>query len=605
MSRSDELPAPQPAEGPRAFALPGTLAQRWNALAVAACGATVLVLGYRHRWTNDDALIYTRAVRQILAGNGPVYNVGERVETSTGTLWQWLLAAGSTLPGVDDPLRLAVALGLLLTVAGFLLALDGTRRMIRLRRPAGALLPAGVLVLLPLTATWDYATSGLETGLSFGYLGGCWWLLVRARAATGPGAAPGRAPASGRALPATAFALGLGPLVRPDLALVSAVFLAALWLIVRPGLRATLGWAGAALALPLAYEIFRAGYYGVLVPLPAIAKEASRTQWEYGWGYLLNTFDPYVLWVPLGLLAAFGGCAALARARYARSRPSGRVRTANAALVGAPVVAGLLSAFFIVRIGGDFMHGRMVLPALFLVLLPSFLLPFGRAAAAVVSAVGVWSLVCLLALRPPYESPDDRRIIFDSHTVYQEALGATHPVSQHAHTTAPRDFAEVARRAVRDGKHMLVLRLSDSTFPLVPLAPRVKAPVGGAEARLGLAGAVLPLDGLAVDLLGLGNPLGAHTEPVDHTKAGHEKPLDRAWIVAELTEPGTPVPDGVDPRHVRAARHALTCGPLPDLLASTRAPLTPSRFLANLHGAWARTHLRIPANPVEAERRLC
>ncbi|MBO8196637.1 hypothetical protein ITI46_34155, partial [Streptomyces oryzae] len=560
---ADELPVPQPATGGRAFALPGTLAQRWNALAVAACGATVLVLGYRHRWTNDDALIYTRTVRQILAGNGPVYNVGERVETSTGTLWQWLLAAGSALPGVDDPLRLAVVLGLPLTVAGFLLALDGTRRMIRLRRPAGALLPAGVLVLLPLCATWDYATSGLETGLSFCYLGGCWWLLVRARATTGPPAT------GGPALYATVFAFGLGPLVRPDLTLVGAVFLAALWLMRRPALRTTLCWAVTALALPLAYEIFRAGYYGVLVPLPAIAKEASGTQWGYGWGYLLNTLDPYVLWVPLGLLAAFGVRELVRRAFGRSARTARTARAADAALVAAPLVAGVLSALFVVKVGGDFMHGRMVLPALFLVLLPAFLLPYGRAAAAVVSAVGVWSLVCLVTLRPPYESPDDGRIIFDSHTVYQRALGATHPVSRHAHTAPPRDFTKVARRAVREGGHTLVLRLpGDAGFPLVPMAAHVRAPVAGAEARLGLAGAMLPLDGLVVDLLGLGNPLGAHTEPVAHTKAGHEKPLDRAWIVAELTAPGSPVPHGVDPRRVRAARHALTCGPVPELLAS-------------------------------------
>ncbi|MGX9227252.1 hypothetical protein ACWV95_15215 [Streptomyces albus] len=288
------------------FGLPGTLAQRWNAFAVAACGAVVLVMGYRHRWTNDDALIYTRAVRQILAGNGPVFNVQERAESSTGTLWQWLLAAGGALPGVSDPLRLAVALGLLLTVAGYLLALDGTRRMLRIHRPAGALLPAGVLVLLPLCATWDYATSGLETGLSFAYLGGAWWLLVRARTLLGRAH---DAPA-GRGRPAlapTAFALGLGPLVRPDLALVSGVFLAALWLLWRPPLRTTLGWAGAAAALPCAYEIFRAGYYGVLVPLPALAKEASGTQWQFGWDYLRNTLDPYLLWIPLSLLAGYIG----------------------------------------------------------------------------------------------------------------------------------------------------------------------------------------------------------------------------------------------------------------------------------------------------------
>ncbi|WP_431983426.1 hypothetical protein [Streptomyces qinglanensis] len=633
MSRSDEIPVPQPAQGPRAFGLPGTLVQRWNALAVLACGATVLVLGYRHRWTNDDALIYTRTVRQILAGNGPVYNAGERAETSTGTLWQWLLAAGSTVPGVDDPLRLAVALGLLCTVAGFLLALDGTRRMIRLHRPAGALLPVGVLVLLPLCATWDYATSGLESGLSFSYLGGCWWLLVRARSEPDPepervrfrvreAPAPRKLrhalTAPGRALPATAFVFGLGPLVRPDLVLAGAVFLVALWVVRRPRPRTALAWACAAVALPGGYELFRAGYYGVLVPLPAIAKEASGSQWGYGWYYLRNTLDPYLLWVPLGLLAAYG-VLHLVHARRGTGSDGGgsssrdsdgcapeAARGADAALVAAPVVAGLLSVLFVVKVGGDFMHGRMVLPALFLLLLPVLLLPFGRAAAVLSGTVAGWGLVCLVALRPPLGSLEDERIVFDSHSVYQQALGAHHPVSQDDHTAAPRDFTLVARHALHEGGHTLVLRLPrDSGFPLVPLAPRVRAPVAGAEARLGLAGAVLPLDGRVVDILGLGNPLGAHTEPVSHRKAGHEKPLNRAWILADLTAPGAPVPRGVDPRRVRAARHALTCGPLPDLLDSTRAPLTPGRFWSNLRGSWSRTTLRIPPDPLVAERRLC
>lgn len=625
MSRSDEISVPQPHQGPRSFSLPGSLAQRWNALAVAACGASVMVMGYRHRWTNDDALIYTRAVRQILAGNGPVFNVGERAESSTGTLWQWLLAAGSALPGVDDPLRLAVAAGLLLTVAGYLLALDGTRRMIRLRRPAGALLPVGAAVLIPLCATWDYATSGLETGLSFTCLGGCWWLLVHARVLR---ARPGEAWREGphtlagrrarRALPAIALTLGLGPLVRPDLALMSGVFLVALWLMWRPGWRTTLLWAGAAVALPLAYEVFRAGYYGVLVPLPAVVKEASGSEWQFGWDYLLNTVNTYVLWVPLALIAGHAVRALHAAGKRNRRDPARPLdgaplsrwqpdgaRTADAVLRGAPVVAGLLSAFYVVKIGGDFMHGRMVLPALFLVLLPVFLVPLGRATAVLAGAIGVWGLVCALVLRPPIESPGDARIVFDSHTVYQRGLADPHPVGQRAHTETPRAFTATARRTLHEGRHALVLRLArDAGYPVLPLAPRVKAPIAAAEARLGNAGAVLPLDGFVIDILGLANPLGAHTEPVSRRKAGHEKPIDRAWIVADTTPAGTRV-KGVDPREVRAARHALTCGPLPELLASARAPMTPGRFWDNLTGAWDRTRLRIPANPVEAERALC
>jgi hypothetical protein len=45
------------------------------------------VLGWRQRWIADDGLIMARTVREILAGNGPVFNPGERVEANTSVLW--------------------------------------------------------------------------------------------------------------------------------------------------------------------------------------------------------------------------------------------------------------------------------------------------------------------------------------------------------------------------------------------------------------------------------------------------------------------------------------------------------------------------------------
>jgi len=51
--------------------------------------------GWRQRWIADDGLIEARVVRQILAGHGPVFNPGERVEANTSALWTWLLAAAT------------------------------------------------------------------------------------------------------------------------------------------------------------------------------------------------------------------------------------------------------------------------------------------------------------------------------------------------------------------------------------------------------------------------------------------------------------------------------------------------------------------------------
>ena len=35
---------------------------------------------WQRRWMADDGLIVLRTVRNLLAGNGPVFNVGERVD---------------------------------------------------------------------------------------------------------------------------------------------------------------------------------------------------------------------------------------------------------------------------------------------------------------------------------------------------------------------------------------------------------------------------------------------------------------------------------------------------------------------------------------------
>jgi len=45
------------------------------------------VLGWTNRWTADDAFFNFRVVDNILDGNGPVFNAGERVEIYTSALW--------------------------------------------------------------------------------------------------------------------------------------------------------------------------------------------------------------------------------------------------------------------------------------------------------------------------------------------------------------------------------------------------------------------------------------------------------------------------------------------------------------------------------------
>ncbi|MFD0417586.1 hypothetical protein [Streptomyces sp. NPDC127108] len=571
----------------------GQLAAARPYLRAALCLApalVILVAGYQRRWMSDDGHIYVRTVRQILAGHGPVFNAGERAESSTGTLWQWLLVLAG-LPGADIATA-AVYGGLLLTAAGFALAAWGAVRLYDGGGRGGArggaggtgsardggrggrvLLPLGALVPLALPPVWDFATSGLETGLATCWLGGAWLLLV----------------ARPRSL-ATAFVLGLGPLVRPDLALVSAVFLGAQWLSARPSRRAALAGAGVAGALPVAYEIFRIGYYGHLVPLPGVTKEASQSLWGRGLGYLGDFAGPYLLWVP----ALFVVAAVLPSGRARLSGGAGaRVPLAPAL---APVIAGALCWAYVIKVGGDFMHARMFLPGLFLMVLPVFLVPATRAWALAAAGVCAWAVVCAAVLRIGYEGRIGPGGIADERGVYVRQNAAAHPV--HHTFGGYRENAAYARE-VREAGRGDGAALFLSRTRVAAATPAVTA----FYATLGLNGTVVPLDGAALDPIGLAYPLAAHSQRIAHARVGHDKWLPDEWVVADR---GTAdLPSGLDPARVAAARRALACGPLAELRAATRAPLTPGRFLRNAAGALERTSFRFPNDPVRAERELC
>jgi arabinofuranosyltransferase len=603
------------------------------------------ILGYRRRWISDDGMIYIRPVRQLLAGNGPVLNTGERAEVATSALWQWLLTLGSWASRLD-PVPVAVYGGLLLTMLGFGLALAGSRRLllsagatpredgradVRSGCPVG--LPAGALVLLAVPPVWDYATSGLETGLSFAWAGGLWNLLVRLDR-----------PVATRTLVLFAFVAGLGPLVRPELATMSAVFLVVGYLLARPGLGRSLALVGLAVALPFGYEIFRMGYYGLLTPLPGLTKEAGSADWSRGIYYAKDFVRPYwlVFAAPIVVLLLLG---LLRRSSDRRAR----------LLLFTPLVSGLILLGYAVRVGGDWMHARMLLLPMFVLLLPVFLVPVpalrrmsaaekasgntsGKASGwperlpAVALDLGtvalvVWFLAAISPLRPPY---DDQKSYYED--VRAESIrltGDVHPTSARDWAGAFPEEASLIDAALSDsapagsGPVLLIFGIDGRLHPM-PLDPAHRLGrrnVAVMAAHLGATGAAAPLDATVIDQLSLGSPLGAHMElqrPSRETLLleqrpapwpGHEKLLASWWTLADFTPEGASVPSSIaastTPAQLAAARRALSCGRLAELQDSVRQPLTANRFWHNLVGAPARTSLRIPRDPFRAQQVFC
>ena len=129
-----------------------------------------------------------------------------------------------------------------------------------------------------------------EWSLCLFYLAVLWWMLIS-------WARPRQELPPEPLVYGLAFWAGLSWLIRPELALYGG--LVGVVLIV-----STRSWKviAAALPLPLGYQVFRMGYYGLLTPHTAVAKSAAGSAWGQGFAYLGDFMAPYALYLPLIVL---------------------------------------------------------------------------------------------------------------------------------------------------------------------------------------------------------------------------------------------------------------------------------------------------------------
>lgn len=143
----------------------------WSASAsVLVIGVFSLWGGFARRWISDDGLIVLRTVRNLEAGNGPVFNMGERVEANTSTLWQYLILMARWVSGAELE-TIAIYLGLILAVAAMVVGTWASASMHK-----GIVLPAGALVYLALPPARDFlppAWNGACAFFTWPSCGGC------------------------------------------------------------------------------------------------------------------------------------------------------------------------------------------------------------------------------------------------------------------------------------------------------------------------------------------------------------------------------------------------------------------------------------------------
>ncbi len=319
-------PAAYPSRRPGRFA--------WGIMAAALALFALHAWLYR-RFVVDDTYITFRFVQQWWAGNGLVYNIGERVEGYSNFLWIVLLAALSGL-GID--LLLAAK------AAGFVLSVATLGLLARLSLQSGRL-PWAALLLAASAPFAAWSVGGLETPLVA-------FLVVASATSYIQESRQGRGILSG-------LWFALLALARPDGLLYAGVagllrigeLVAARRLPTRQdGLRLLLFF-----AIVIPYHLWRVGYYGYLLPNTVYAKSMG----GHVRGYLEGAYYLYTSLNVAGgvvLILLFAGLASLAAQRDVM------VRYALAACAA--------QALFLVVAGGDWMplnrFAVHVLPLLYL-----------------------------------------------------------------------------------------------------------------------------------------------------------------------------------------------------------------------------------------------
>ncbi len=574
---------------------------------------------WQRRWIADDGLIVLRTVRNLLAGNGPVFNADERVETNTSAAWTYVVWFFSWLTQARlEYVVLAVAL--VLSVLAVVFAMLGSARLWGGSSAGHLLVPAGALVYIAVPPARDYASSGLENCLVIFWLGVLWYLLIRWSQAGRPG------------LPSyfgLVFWAGLSWLVRPEMTVLGGLALLLVFCAPMPDalryawlperlrplvIRALLVAIGG--AVPVGYQIWRMGYYGLPYPNTAVAKEAGGAKWAQGFTYLWDLVGPYFLWLPLLVLAVLAvllvrsrrsagatGASDLDNGIERRSRRLQRWLRTPAAVVTLMLVGGLLLVLFNIRVGGDFMHGRMLLPQLFILLLPVAVLPirlpdrarggarwvhwsFAVPVAAWVATVG-WALYVSGTVANTSGSQLSATGIVDERIYYVLNSGHDHPILAEDYLDYPRMRAMV--QAIENTPDGGLLINSPSFMMWYVAPPPLPIPEGGAGhtvyfLNLGMTSMNVPLSVRVIDQEGLAYPLAAHTDRLVDGRIGHDKNLYPDWVLVDtgMVDRHPWMPWFMDEKWVIQARTALSCPATQDLLASYRAPLTFQRFKSNI-----------------------
>jgi arabinofuranosyltransferase len=410
-----------------------------------------------------------------------------------------------------------------------------------------------------------------------------------------------------------ALVVSLGFTIRPDMALFTLSFGVVLFMLQtrndnRERRSRRLLLLLALIGIPLASELFRIAYFGMLVSNTALAKSASSLWLRQGLTYFTNFTGTYWLWLPFAALTVVTG---------SRIRDWWKLHYRLEILViSAPIFGGLLDVAYVTAIGGDFMHARMLLPGFFSIFMIFWIEGMTSVRDTVVIAgVTVWALFCVLFFRfsPPWNISANG--IANERANYIYEAGNEHPITPSDFKLEPWEIEgkQAARTALRTPSGVKLLNWNRSQFYSFSPEPPTNYPITTSFPEtyyvgfpsIGLFGLAAGDDVYVFDELSLANPIGAHFIVYVRTRPGHEKVVAPVWLDARFGSISTPRPDGVSKSELEAARRALSCQPLAGYLRSVSHPLTFSQVASNFEHAFTWTTMQYSSAPSVAERQLC
>lgn len=465
----------------------------WGGLAAA------LGLGLAFAWSEqsllDDAFISFRYAKNLLAGHGLVFNIGERVEGYTNFLWTLGLAGVAAVTRVEIPL--VAFFGSLASFVANLVVIGLIGRRLSAPEPGQCHVPLAALWLAVQYHFHEYGTTGLETMFAS--------LLVNSAVLARLVLGRGRGNAAAGAL------LILATLTRPDHALFYAVGAAVLVAEHVPTLwrerrrRVALVASVKALCLEslayaapfLVYVVYlgwKFVYYGSLVPNTYYAYSASESYWSQGLIYGLITLLAGHWWVVLPMFGLWLATGPDAHAQWFKR------------FAGLGVAAFVI---YVLKIGGDKMASRFFITVMPLVMLgvEQWLHRLARRSDRRPAWAAIAAVALLAATTHGFallKSGETRWGVCDSPTAYSLVTRRPVRVSRNDRTRVPRRFNE-----------LLPGRGIETVF---------------AAGGIGIPGYYLDLP--LVDRNGLTDAVVAHLPLEKRGRVGHERRAPSAYLDA-------------------------------------------------------------------------